>query len=270
MTLLLGLGVLLGIAAVGGTAVASEPQAEEDIWEEGPQPRYPHWYYWLTDETIDRIMKGIEQRDPNAIEDLERLRRRNLDEFKSELGRLGRQEIEEIARERLEARRQKWSADFVAWLKENYSEEESALTRLKEKDPELYIETFERLVGRYGQIFDADRSNPELGAVLKEDRALQTRRGELVSQLRRTRSDSDRATLMAELEQVVGRRYDLIVRQKQIAYEQLLRKLTELQEQINESKTEIARWQDDDVKDENVKGRMEFLTRRRGRRFRWD
>jgi len=64
-------------------------------------------------------------------------------------------------------------------------------------------------------------------------------------------------------------RYDLIVRRKEIAYEQLLRRLDELQKQVRESKDEITNYKDARVKRENVRQRVQALTENKVR-FKWD
>jgi len=197
------------------------------------------------------------------------LREKDYDRFKAELGRYGTKEIEEISRERFEARRQRRQEEFLKWLKANYPKDEENLARVKEKDPQLYVKTYEHLQEQYGRIFEADSANPELGEVLKEDFELKRRRDDLVWRLRRERSDAKKQAIGAELREVVARRYDLIVRRKEIAYEQLQKKLEDLQGQIRASKDEIVKWQDSELKRENVRRRIEGLTEGH-RRFRWD
>lgn len=273
IALLLGLALLLVGGAVPAPGGDRQGANSEDIWEDVPRaPQYPWWYRWLSDDaTVERIMKGIRQRDPAKAKELEELRKKDPDRFKTELGAQGAQEIQEISRERFEAWRQRRQEEFLKWLKSNYPEDEEDLARVREKDPQLYVKVYERLLDQYGRIFEADSSNPELGAVLKEDLQLKRRRDDLLRRLRRERSDARRQAMGAELQEVVARRYDLIVRRKEIAYEQLQRKLEDLQRQIRESRDEIAQWQKSDIKRENVRRRLEALTEdtRRGR-FRWD
>lgn len=273
-TALLLAAVLLtgGLRAVPARAQTDSRDTATDIWdEESSSPLYPWWYRWLSDETIDRIMKGIEQRDPAKAKELTELRKKDAERFKAELGQHGRKEIEEISRERFETRRQRRNAEFIEWLKANYPEDETQLAKVKEKDPQLYVKNFEHLLEQYGHIFDAYSTNPELGAVLKEDYNLRKRRDEILRQMQREQSDARKQALGTELQDIVGRRYDLIVRRKEIAYEQLQKKIEEMQRQIKESKDEIARWQKPEVKRENVRKRVEALTEGLNKRgFKWD
>lgn len=263
---------LLSITAIVPLAVcaADRQNDAEDIWEDDfKQGWHPRWSWWFSDEAVDRIIEGIRKRDPAKAKELIELRKRDPEEFRAELGRNGRQEIEQISRERFEARRRKRMEDFVQWLKANYPEDEKGLAAVKEKDPQLFIKNSEHLLGKYGRIFDAEMTNPELGAVLKEDLELKDRRDDLVRRLRREKSQAKKQSLGVELQDVVARRYDLIVRRKEIAYEQLQKKLEEMQKEVQRSKEEIVRWQDPKLRQENVRRRIESLTEDK-KGFKWD
>jgi len=248
---------------------ASQGQQEKDIWEDEPRQPRSWWNRGLSDETINRVMKGIRKRDPDQAKELEQLRKKDRELFKIKLREYGHPEFEQMGREYWEARRRRHNAEFLEWLKANYAGEHEGLANLKDKDPTLYVKSFESLMNRYGRIFEADRSNPDLGTVLKEDLELKNARDELLRRIRHERSEAKRQKLGAEFQEVVARRYDLIVRQKEIAFERLLRKLAELQRQIQESKNEIERWKDDSIRQENVRQRVKALTENKVK-FRWD
>ncbi len=266
--------LLAGLTVAGGLAVAqptaSEPkQAKNDIWRDEPKETPPWWQRDLSDDVINRMMKGIQQRDPAKAKRLSELRQKNPEQFKAQLREQGQAELDQILRERQDARRQERNTKFIEWLKANYPNEEQTLTALKGKDPQLYLSAFDRLLKQYGYIFEADSSNPEMGKVLKEDRALKKREDELSVQIRAEKSDAKKQALGAELQDVIGKRYDLTVRRKEIAFEQLLKKLDELQKQVRESKDEIGKWRDPKIKQENVKQRTQSRTDNKVR-FKWD
>ncbi len=266
--------LLAGLTLVGGLTAAQpagEPkQAKNDIWKDEPkETQSPWWQRDLTEDVIDRIMKGIQQRDPAKAKQLSELRKKDPARFRADLREQGQPELDQIIRERLDARRQERNAKFLEWLKANYPSEELALAKLKEKDPQLYISGFDRLWKQYGYIFEGASSSPEMGAVLKADLELKKRAYELCQQIRNEKSEARKQALGAELQDVVAKRYDLIVRQKEIACEQLLKKLDELQKRIRESKDEIGKWRDPKIKQENVKHRTQALTDNKVR-FKWD
>jgi hypothetical protein len=266
----LGTVALVGGLAGIGSATNEPRQTKGDIWQdEPPESRQTWWRRDLTDEMADKILEGLRMRDPAKAKELEKLKARDPERFKTELRDAGQPELDQITRDYWETRRQKRNAEFVDWLKANYPKQEQELTALKDKDPKLYITSFEHLMDEYGAIFEAARSNPELGAVLKEDRELKKRVGELCRRLRSEKSDAKKQEFGAELQEVVARRYDLIVRRKEIAYEQFLKRLEELQKQVIESKDEIAKYKDQKVKQENVRQRVQALTDNKVK-FNWD
>ncbi len=258
-----------GLVGIGSSA--NEPrQTKTDIWRDEPtESRQTWWRRDLTDETANKVLEGLRKRDPAKAKELEKLRARDPERFKTELREAGQPELDQIARDYFETRRQRRNAEFVEWLKINYPKQEQELTALQTKDPKLYATNFEHLMNEYGAIFEASRSNPELGNVLKEDYELKKRVGELCRRLRNEKSDAKKQELGAELEEVVARRYDLIVRRKEIAYEQFLKRLEELQKQVIESKDDIAKYKDSKVKQENVRQRLQTLTDNKVK-FKWD
>ena len=241
--------------------------------EFGPGERPPRGpgreRFELTDEEIDRIMEGFKQRDPQKAKELAELRKKEPEKFKFELGRNAHEEFAKLMEERMEKWRQQRRADFLDWLEKNYSREARGLANLKERDPNLYEKKLGSTREKYGPIRDAERRNPELAEVLKEDLRLKEREDELVGKVKTTTNQKEKEKLDAELAEVVGDRYDLILRRKQIAYERLLKELEELQNRIKESHAEMLRYQDSKVKGENVKQRLkDLLEQKKG--FRWD
>lgn len=254
--------------------VAAESASKEDgndIWtqEEGPERgrglgrgrggpgrRRPE----LTEEDINRIMEGLKQRNPEKAKELEDLRQKEPEKFLAELREHGREEFGEIIRERMEKWRQERQAEFLKWLGEKVPKEARELAKLKDRDPDLYQKKYELARQKYGQISDTERRSPELAEILLADLKLQERRDELVGKIKAAKSETEKKKLNSQLEEVVSDRYDFIMRRKQMMYEWLLRRLEELQKQVNESKKEITKLRDEQVKTENVKERMKQLT----------
>jgi hypothetical protein len=237
--------------------------------ERGPGPEVPRRFE-LTDEEIDRIMSSLEKSDPNAAIELEKLRKKDPEKFQAEIRKHGREEFGKIIGKRIEGWRRQRQNDFLQWLEKNYPKEVEKLTRLKEKEPELYMEKSDLIRNKYWRIFEEEKRNPELAEVLKEDLKLKDKRDELVITIKAAKNEKDKQKLLAELEEVVGRRYDLIVRQKEIAYERLLKWLEELRNRVRESRDEINRCKDERVKIENVKKHIKDLTEETSPPFRWE
>lgn len=278
MTINRGIILLLTLAVV--VTVSSLPcwasqKDEEDIWREDeprgprPGPRPGPRRFELTDEEVDRIMSSLKQSDPEKAKELTKLRKKDPEKFKIELRKYAPEEFGKIIRERMETWRRRRQTEFTEWLEKNYLQQAKELATLKGQQPDLYWKKFDLVRGKYWRIFEEDRRNPELAEVLKEDLELKERREELLQRLKATKSESQKKKLAAQLEEIVGQRYDLIVRKKEIAYERLLRWLEELKNRIKESRGEIAKSKDEEVKAENVKRRMRELTEGIPK-FKWD
>ena len=278
---------------------AEEKKDEKDIWTEaepkgprmmprpgpgsvGDEPRGPRMgsgrgpgagrmgpRFELTDEEIDRVMKGLKESNPAKAKDLAKLRETEPEKFIDELRKYGREEFGKIIRERIENYRKRRRAEFLDEFGKIAPKEAEELAKLKDTNPDLYAEKYEFASKKYGRIFEEGRRNPELADVLLEDLQLKKRRDELLRNIKAAKSEKEKKKLVAELEEVVAGRFDLIVRRKQIAYERLLKWLEELRKRLKESRGEIVKWRDEKSKNENVKQRMQDLLEEIPK-FNWD
>ncbi len=278
-----GIVLALAIAAVMAVALLPCPAAEKDkrdgqsIWTED-QPREPGpgrggppgpRRVELTDEEIGRILESLKQRDPKTAEELTKLREKDPEKFMDELRRHARDEFGKVIGERIEKWREQRRNEFLEWLQKTLPDEAEELAKSKETNPDLYGKKYDIAWRNYGRIFEEKGRNPELANVLIEDLKLKKREDELVGKIKACTNQKEKEKLDAELEQVAGNRYDLILRRKQIAYEWLLKRLEELQNRVKESRAEMLKYQDPKVKGENVKQRKtDLLEQKKG--FRWD
>jgi len=292
LTLLLAIAVMVAVSGLPGWA-SQKDKDEENIWteeeprgprrgpEEGPgpglgpgpgRPRGPEGpeRFELTDEEIDRIISSLEKSAPEKAKELQKLRKKDPEKFQMELRRYGREEFGKIIRERIETWRRKRQDEFLEWFAKNYPRQAEDLAKLKETQADAYWKKFDLVREKYWRIFEEDRRNPELAEVLKEDLGLKEKRNELLRRIKAAKSEQDKTKLLAELDEVVSRRYDLIVRQKQIRYEQLLKWLEELRNRVRESRDEIDKWKDEKFKAENVKKHVKELLEETTPQFRWD
>ena len=243
-------------------------EKKEDIWTE-EEPRRGWGRFELTDEEIDRVMKGLKERDPAKAKELAKLREKDREKLLAELRRVAREELDKILWGRFEAWRNRRRAEFLEWLGKNYRKESRELARLKNKDPDVYAKKYDLIYKKYGQIFNASRRSAELAKVLKADLELKTRRDELLAKLKTERDPKKKKKLASQLEEVVASRFDLIIRRTAIAYERLLKRLEELTKHIKDSKDQIDEWRKPQIKEENVRKRLKDLTEGIPK-FNWD
>jgi len=221
------------------------------------------------EEVLDRVLAEIKKEDPERAKQLSELREKNPDEFQNELREHGREYFAKVARQIWDERRKESQEEFLKWLDQEYPEEAKELAKVRETgDAELYGKKVEITNRKYRRIYDAWRWNPEMGKILKEDLALKEVRDELIEKVKAETDRSKKVALRAQLQRTVERRFDLIVRRKQIAYEQLLKRLEELQQLIKQSRDDLIKAQDKEYKEENVKKRMKDLLDEQ-REFNW-
>ncbi|MBN2512177.1 MAG: hypothetical protein JXB18_04505 [Sedimentisphaerales bacterium] len=144
--------------------------------------------------------------------------------------------------------------DFIAWLEKNYPIQAVEIKNLREKKPEEYIGKMAELMRRYGPIIEAERTNPKLAAILKEDMENQRLTDELLKQIRRARGQ-DKEKLVAELSPLISRRFDLIMAKMQMQYDDMRRRLEELQKEVKNREGELDKLKNnkDAAVDERVK-----------------
>jgi hypothetical protein len=270
--------VVLAVAGVGGLVCFAQPERPGEERKEGRRPdifaepgggRGGPRFFKLSEEMIKRVMDALEKSNPEKAKELAKLREKDPEQFKAELRIHGHDEFGKMFREQMESRRRRWETDYVEWLGKNYPREAEDIKKHKDKDPELYNRMIWLSMERYGEIFRASRENPELAVILKEDLELRDKRDELLKKIKAAKEEEEKKKLSAELREVAGDRFDLIVRRKEIAYEQLLKRLEELKKQVEKNKAEIAEWKDPKFKEENVKKHLDDLLKGLPK-FRWD
>lgn len=246
----------------------------------------------LNQERINNILERIAADNPEEAKELEKLRTENPDMFMKKIreramqksGRRGADESNRRPERTRDSKMgegprsgegpmgdkfaevEKKKEEYLNWLQENYPDEFTRLQELKEAEPKLYFRQMMVSGRKYGRIFEASQSNPELSNVLKEDLALKQKRDELVRQIS-TANDQEKAELTKQLETVVGQRFDLILKRKQIAYDKLRERLEKLKEEVKKSQAEVDKWRD--TKDAKVQERVQELLQK-SETFSWE
>ena len=262
----------------------------------------------LGPEQVERILNQIREENPQRADELIRLREENPEAFKAEIHKFAREQFmsrmqeqkgeqgkqqprrrlggpmmegheqggpmmegrgpgewPEMTRERMQEK----GEEYMKWLKENFPDEATKLEQLKEENPGQYMRAMGISGRKYGPIFQASKNNPQLAAVLKDQLALREKRAELLRQIKATTDEKQKKTLVKELEGVVGQQFDLIVKRKELAYEDLTKKLEQLQKEVDQRKAEVEKWKGKDFKNEQVKQRVNELVSET-EKFEWE
>jgi len=239
----------------------------------------------LTDQTVERIMQRLAETDPEKAEELQKLRDKDTDEFKRQLRNIQRERFAEHRRPAEPGfvmddrpsggrrRRGEMRQRFVEYLEELekiYPEEAKKLAEMKEKQPDVYRRRVGLSYRRYGRIVEKAKDDPNLAQVLKENFELKKERNELVEKIKAASDEGKKKKLNRELEEVLSKRFDALVKWKQMEYELLLERLERLKEEIKKSKVNIKKWKDDKFKEENIKAHIkELLSPEKDKKFRW-
>jgi len=277
MDLRRGIILILVMATMASVAIvpcySEEKKSDQDInWEEDDQrgpgrggpgrggpgrgDRGPGRFR-SREEEVNRFLEELKKSDPKKAEKLEKLRKDKPEKFKEELGKA----IREHWSKRFESWKSKWRAEFLEWLQKAAPKVAEKLARLKETDTDTYAKQYEIVRDKYRRIFEESKRNPELAEILLAEMELKERRELLLKEIKRTKGEKEKSKLMAQLKEVVSNEYDLVIRRKQIAYESLMRRIAQLQEELNKSREEIKIFQDPKIKEQNVEERMKELNK---------
>ncbi len=270
-----GLFLILMLAAVitvsvlpcwaQGTSEEKKDEKKEDIWTDKKPPgtrRRPR--FELTDEEIERIMKSLRESNPEKAKELAKLREKDPKKFQDQLREHGREEFGKIIRERIDKWRKQRREDFLKWLDKNFHRQAEELKKLQ--DPDLYLKKYEIIRRKYWPIYEAERRNPELGEILKEKLRLTERQDRLLRGIKAARDENKKKDLIKKLQEVVSSRFDLFVREKQIAYKRLRERLEELRKRVEESQAEIDKLMNPKTKKQNIDKRVDDLLKQKGKR----
>lgn len=216
------------------------------------------------EEFFTNLLEKIRQNDPNEAARLKKLRNEDPKLFREEMRKAARQlrprpegvesdqprrgtEMEEnregpmgmMDREKVREHMQEKETELMTWLEKNEPEKAKELTTLKTADPPAYKRRMMFEMRNYRQIIDAEQTNPALAEVLKKDMVLKQKRNELLEKIKGTTDEKQKEELTKQLKEVIGQRFDLIVQKKQLKYEELKKKLEDLQQIVNKSQVEL-------------------------------
>ena len=268
------------------TVIAEEKAEDINFDDKPPVARR------LSEDRINSILERIAKENPEEAKELEKLRKENPDMFIKEIRERAMQKTERRGvndsdrrpegdrgpkiherprdgdgpRDERFAQMEKKKEEYLKWLQENYPDEFTRLQELKEKEPELYFRQMMVSGKKYGRIFETSESDPELANILKEDLVLKQKRDELVKQIS-TANDQEKAELTIQLEVIVGQRFDLILKRKQIAYDKLRERLEKIKEEVKASQAEVEKWKE--TKDAKVQERIKELLKK-SETFNWE
>lgn len=298
MTLLPILILFLAAACVYA-AEANQPEPSPPTPPEpqvAPPPDAPDKPRLMLDENyVNQILEELKQTDPNQAQKLENLRQENPRLFQVEIRKLA-WEQHKMAQEGPEAghihrgqamqgspgengpmgprgmdrgheRLHEMETEFLSWLAKNEPNDANQLAGLKDKDPLAYARRLAVEMKKYRPIIEAERTNPALADLLKKNIGLKEKRNALLEKIKGTTDEKQKKDLTAQLKEVIGDQFDVIIQKKQLQYEDLKKRLDELQKEVNTSQSDLDNYKKN--KEDLIKKHLDDLINKSGQ-FDWD
>jgi hypothetical protein len=285
---------VLAMAGLSQTKAGDLAQ-EEQISAAPPGPDGPMMGKGQSEPTpaqMDHILAEIKENNPQEANELTQLRQKDPNAFRMELRNHMREQFMSRMMEQrrpqqggpagqpqaghgmpgpefMHGRIQERTDEFLKCLKENYPDEAAKLEQIKKDNPDQYVRALMISGKKYGRICEAVKDDPNLAKVLKQQMELKDKRAELLKQIRATTDEKQKKALTTELEQIVGQQFDLIVKRKQMAFEDMTKKLADLQKEVGQKKTDVEKWKGKDFKSQKVKERVTELLNEK-EKFEWD
>jgi len=227
---------------------SSASPSKDDIWQEVSFESEQS--VDLEDPRIQRMFEEIRQSDPDKAEQMEKLRNEDPAKF-AELIRVEirnalkpKAKPDNTASEETEKtpewqeQLQKRHEYFMEWFCREYPSDHGELVKVRDADAEKYVQRVMDMMAIYEPIQRAQRYNPPLADVMKQDIELQKQRDALLLQIRKAVAE-EQPRLLKDLETLVAARFDIIVQKKELQYESLRKRLDKLEVQLDQQALEL-------------------------------
>jgi hypothetical protein len=271
--------LILFLAAVFAYAQAAEPAESPPPPEPTAEPSH-NPAFMLSEEYIADLLEKIKQNDPNEAQRLEKLRQEDPHQFRVEIRRISQQQMESrhdvdsnqpqgqaemrkprnpdrVFRAREKVREGEMERELISWLEKNEPNDAKNLAELKGKDPTAYMRKIADEMKKYREIIEAEKTNPAFAAVIKKELTLKQQHNQLLEKIKAATDEKEKEQLTEQLKQVVSERFAVEVQKKQLKYEDLKKKLEELQQQVIKSETELENFKN--TKNEYIDTHMKGL-----------
>lgn len=214
----------------------------------------------LTKKQVDQALHELKKTDPSKAEQIEKLKDSDAEAFFEAIR-------DEIERQKDASKKpppqkdkqlEKKYQDFLGWFEKKHPKDHSELTALKTTDSEKFVQRTKDLFNIYRPILKMEKVNPDLAAVMEKNIELQKQRDALLLRIRISET-KEKAKLIDELKSVVSKRFDTIVRERQLQYEWQGRRIEELTQKLQERTAALDALKKS--KNQSVEARLEELVK---------
>jgi hypothetical protein len=145
---------------------------------------------------------------------------------------------------------------FLKWFEKSYPDRYKHLIQNRDNQPDKFAQRIGEAMKKYGPILREEQRNPELAKALKEDLRLLEQRDRLMHDICKAKPEQ-RQAIFDQLKGVVAARFDIIIRKKQLQYDDVRKRLKNLHRQLEKRAEEMKTLKNE--KDAKVEQRLNEL-----------
>ncbi|MBN1975501.1 MAG: hypothetical protein JW787_17825 [Sedimentisphaerales bacterium] len=210
----------------------------------------------LTDAQIDRIIKMYSMmHSPQDVKTLQDQRKiMSKEQFTMTLRGTAFFEYRNVMMEEEEY------LTSLKWVEKFTPDEAKGIRELRDENYDLYKRRLDSLREKYRSLMNRPRTSDELMHVLVSDLQLELKERDLTRQYWMATDPVKKESISTDLKDVLHKRYDLIVKQKEIQYTDFQNQLKRLQESVDTQLKDINTWKGEDFKENEINQRYLNLT----------
>lgn len=133
----------------------------------------------------------------------------------------------------------KRNEEFIEWLKINYPQQAMEFEKASEANPERAFRDLMPVMMKYRDIFETEKKNPELASLMKKDVDLLERQDEILKAVKNSEDQKIKDDLIAELRTITEARFDLILKKRQMRFDELKERLAQLEKEITKQEADL-------------------------------
>lgn len=133
----------------------------------------------------------------------------------------------------------KRNEEFVEWLKVNYPEQAAEFEKATQVNPERAFRDLMPAMMKYRDIFETEKKNPELASLMKKDVDLLERQTEILAAAKNAQDQKAKDEITTELTTITEARFDLILKKRQMKFDELKERLAQLEKEINKQEADL-------------------------------
>lgn len=122
--------------------------------------------------------------------------------------------------------------EFLDWLETNYPQDALDLSKINKENPERYRQKMLEMLEKYGQLFRAEKDNPELANLIKQDMVLREESKALAREISNLTDEDEKEVKTSQLKELLEKRFDILIKQRELNYQDFKKRIEKLQKDL--------------------------------------